>query len=188
MPMSATVRPPHSRLRLPAVVLLALLTAMAAMLMPVPAAYAASSTTCTGSSHATYNPGLTLTPQNVAADEIDTFSFCTSTDPTLTSGSFSLTGGTIPGAACNDVIAGPGGPLTVTWNNGQTSTAALTYVLTVTGGILQTVGTGTITAGELTGASAAFVWAFVLVNPLQCLAPGGLTTHDGTIAAQITSP
>ncbi|MFI6585639.1 hypothetical protein [Embleya sp. NPDC050493] len=186
--MSVTHRFPD-RLRLPTVVPQAviLLVLLAAVLAFAPAAHASSSTTCTGTSSATYNPGLTLTPQSVALTETDTLSSCTSTDPTLTSGSFGL-GGTIPGAACNDVQAGPGTPITVTWNNTHTSTAALTYVLTVTGGILQTVGTGTVTSGEFTGATAVFVWAYALVNPLQCLAPGGLTSHGGTITVQILAP
>ncbi|WP_437686095.1 hypothetical protein [Sorangium sp. So ce176] len=163
-----------------------LASALVAVLAAVPASAAASSTICTGSSHATYNPGLTLTPQTVSVTETDVYSSCTSTDPTLTSGSLSLAAFTIPDAACNDLSAGGSGALTVNWNNGQSSTATLTYELTVTGGILQTVGTGTITAGQFTGATAVFTWVYPIVNPLLCLTPGGLTTHDGIITAVIT--
>ncbi|MEV7013561.1 hypothetical protein [Streptosporangium sp. NPDC051022] len=176
--------PPRRRRRLPAA-LLAPLATLAAVLIPAPAAHAAASVTCTGTSHATYSPGLTLTPRNVSSTETSTLSSCTSTDPTLTSGSWFLSA-TIPGASCNDVEVSPDGPLTVTWNNGNTSTASLTYVLTITGGILQTVGTGTITAGQFTGATAVFTWVYA-VNPLNCLASGGLTIQDGTLAAQITT-
>ncbi|MFC4117339.1 hypothetical protein [Nonomuraea zeae] len=161
--------------------LLACVLAAAAIALPR-AAHAASSTTCTGTSHATYSPGLTFTPQTVTGTDASTLSSCTSTDTTLNSGSWN-DGGTITDASCNDAEIGPG-PLTVTWNNSQTSTASLTYVLTITGGILQTIGTGTITSGEFTGATAVFTWIYV-VNPLQCLASGGLTAQDGTIAVQI---
>jgi|ERR1044071_7182227 hypothetical protein len=95
---------------------------------------------------------------------------------------------TVPNAACNDVeVGGPGSALTITWNNGQSSTtSAFAVELTVTGGILQQVGTGTITAGEFEGASATLSWEYAVVNPLLCLASGGLTTQDGTVTAEIT--
>lgn len=73
----------------------------------------------------------------------------------------------------------------VRWNNDQTSVASLTFELTSTAGIVQNTGTGTIVAGEFTGATAAIAWIYVLVNPLQCLA-GGMTVQNGTIIAQIT--
>ncbi|WP_131740974.1 hypothetical protein [Actinomadura roseirufa] len=162
----------------------------AAALLPAPAAHAASSTTCTGTTHVTYTPGLTLTPQTVTVDETDTITSCTSTDSTITGintgGPFSYS---VPNAACNYVEANPagGGQLTIHWNNGQTSTlTGLVSELTATGGIVQNIATGTVTAGEFTGAAAAITWAYPLVNPLQCLAPGGLTTQNGTILVQIT--
>ncbi|GAA2997358.1 hypothetical protein [Actinokineospora diospyrosa] len=159
-------------------------------LLPAPAAHAAvGSVTCVGSSHVTYAPGLTLTPQNVTVTETDTVPSCTSTDPTLTS---VITGGPFsypaPGAACNDIELNPaGGTLTIYWNNGQTSTlTGLVGTLTATGGIVQNTATGTVTAGEFTGASATITWIYALVNPLLCLTTGGLTTQDGTILLQIT--
>ncbi|WP_018680712.1 hypothetical protein [Actinokineospora enzanensis] len=178
-----TVRP---RRRASAV---AALTALCALL-PAPAAHAAvGSVTCTGNSHVTYTPGLTLTPQTVTVQETDTIPSCTSTDPTLTS---VITGGPFsypaPDAACNYLELNPtgGGTLTIHWNNGQTSTlTGLASTLTATGGIVQNTATGTVTAGEFTGASATIAWIYALVNPLQCLAPGGLTTQDGTILLQI---
>jgi hypothetical protein len=146
----------------------------------------ASSTTCTGTSHVVYNPGLTLIPQSVGVTETDTYTSCTSTDSTLTSGSLGTLTGTIPNAARNDLqVIGPG-DLTITWNNSQSSTASLTFEVTVIGGILQEVGTGTITAGEFNGATATLSWEYVVVNPLLCLASGGLTTQNGTITAEIT--
>ncbi|SES47895.1 hypothetical protein [Actinokineospora terrae] len=158
-------------------------------LLPAPAAHAAiGSVTCTGSSHVTYSPGLTLTPQTVTVQETDTIPSCTSTDPTLTS---ITTGGTYsypaPGAACNAIELNPAcGTLAIHWNNGQTSTlTGIVGTLTATGGIVQNTATGTVTSGEFTGASATISWIYALVNPLLCLMPGGLTTQDGTILVQI---
>ncbi|ROO87797.1 hypothetical protein EDD29_5439 [Actinocorallia herbida] len=166
-----------------------LLPVAAAVLVPASAAHAASSTTCTGTSHVVYSPGLTLTPQNVTATETDTITSCISTDPTITG---VITGGPysypVPGASCNAVQLNPaGGTLVVAWNNGRTSTlTGLIGTLTNTAGILQNTAVGTVTAGEFTGATAVITWIYPLVNPLQCLLPGGLTVQDGTTALQIT--
>ncbi|WP_283136101.1 hypothetical protein [Rhizohabitans arisaemae] len=172
-----------------AAVLPALILAAAALALPTPAR-AASSTTCTGTSHVTFSPGLTLTPQNVTVTETDTVPSCTSTDPTITG---IVTGGPfsypVPGASCNHVELNPagGGQLVLHWNNGQTSTlTGLLSTLTATGGIVQNTAAGTVTAGQFTGATAVITWAYLLVNPLQCLTPGGLTAQDGTIVLQIT--
>ncbi|HWO24311.1 MAG TPA: hypothetical protein VNO30_36455 [Kofleriaceae bacterium] len=147
---------------------------------------AVTSTTCTGTSHVTYTPGLTLTRQSVSVTETDIYSSCTSTDSTLTSGSLGTFTFTLPNAACNDLQTFGPGDITIFWNNNQSSTATLSFEVTVTGGILQEVGTGTITAGEFTGATATLSWVYAVVNPLLCLVPGGLTTQDGIITAQIT--
>ncbi|MBB5868085.1 hypothetical protein F4553_001464 [Allocatelliglobosispora scoriae] len=161
----------------------------AAVLSPPTSAYAASSTTCTGTTHVTYSPGLTLTPQDVTGTETDTISSCTSTDTTITGITTSPTYSfDAPGASCNAVQVSPGGGgLVIHWNNGQTSTlTGLVGVLTATGGIVQNTATGTVTAGEFNGATAVITWIYALVNPLQCLMPGGLTTQDGTIVLQVT--
>ncbi|GLW93218.1 hypothetical protein [Actinokineospora globicatena] len=63
--------------------------------------------------------------------------------------------------------------------------AGLASTLTATAGVVQNTASGTVTAGEFTGASATITWIYALVNPLQCLTPGGLTTQDGTILVQI---
>ncbi|WP_439679310.1 hypothetical protein [Embleya sp. MST-111070] len=178
----------RSRLRRTLTATLGCVTA-AVLLAVVPAgtAHAASSTTCTGTSHVTYSPGLTLTPQTVTTTETDTYTSCTSTDSTLTSGAIPTATYPLPNASCLDLRLPQGSsPLPLDWNNGQSSTATLTYELTSTAGVLQVIGTGTITSGEFTGATAVLTWIYALVNPLQCLAPGGLTTHNGTLIAQIT--
>jgi hypothetical protein len=47
-------------------------------------------------------------------------------------------------------------------------------------------GTGTITSGELTGATATFIWVCTVPNPLLCLTTG-VTSQSGTLAATILS-
>ncbi|GAA2010387.1 hypothetical protein GCM10009839_00330 [Catenulispora yoronensis] len=154
-------------------------------LLPAGPAHATASTlTCTGTSHLAYSPGLTFTPQTVTVTETDAYT-CTSTDTTITSGytsgSFSATG-----VSCAYVTVAPD-RYRVTWNNGQTSRVAFTETeVTVTGGIQQYVGTGTVTSGEFTGATAVFTWVYLPPSPLDCLAPGGLTSQDGTVIADIT--
>lgn len=155
-------------------------------LLPVPIAHAADSTTCTGTTEVTYDPGVTLTPQTVTVSENDSVPSCTSTDPTITGVVTSPYSYPVADASCDDVALNPGNVLVIHWNNGQDSTVSdLTYVTTVTAGITQTTGTGTVTAGEFTGDTGLITWAYVLVNPLLCLAPGGLTTQNGSIVAEI---
>ncbi|WP_132115981.1 hypothetical protein [Actinocrispum wychmicini] len=188
--MNTTLNPsPRRRGAMAKASVVAPLIALGALL-PAPAAQAAvGSVTCTGSSHAAYNPGLTLTPQTITVTETDTVPNCTSTDSTLTSvitaGPYSYP---VANAGCNYAMVIPvgGGSLTVHWNNGQTSTlTGLVNELTATGGIVQNIAVGTVTAGEFTGAAATITYAYPLVNTLQCLAPGGLTSQDGTILVQI---
>lgn len=149
-------------------------------------AHAASSTTCTGTSNVTYSPGLTLTPQTIAVSETDTLTSCTSTDTTLTAGYMGPYAFSVPNAGCNYLPGVGNDGVRIHWNNGQTSDVPLTIVLTATGGIVQETGTGTVAAGEFTGATVVITWIYPVVNPLQCLLPGGVTAHNGTIVAQIT--
>ncbi|MFE0023317.1 hypothetical protein, partial [Amycolatopsis sp. NPDC059021] len=73
------------------------------------------------------------------------------------------------------------------WNNGQTSRIAFNEAeVTVVDGVQQYTGTGTVTSGEFTGDTAVFTWAYLVPSPLDCLAPGGLTSQDGTVVGNIT--
>lgn len=150
-------------------------------------AHAASSTTCTGSTTVSYSPGLTFTPRTVSYSETDTYSSCTSTDTSLTSGSFSG-GTTIAGASCFSVdVSGPlGGGYTVSWNNGQSSTlSALVLTDDIIDGTEVFTGVGTVTAGEFIGGDATVVWTYPVLDPLQCLTSQGLTSQSGTVTLEI---
>jgi hypothetical protein len=148
-------------------------------------AHAASSTTCTGSSAISYSPGLTNTPQTVTYSETDTWSSCTSTDTSLTAGSFSANL-TAPGASCNGgSLFSPGG-YTISWNNGQSSTMTGTSTDTIIGGTEVITAVGTVTSGEFIGGAVTLVWLYPVLNPLQCLTSQGVTSQSGTLFVQIT--
>lgn len=74
---------------------------------------------------------------------------------------------------------------TVYWNNGQSSTFALTYTDTIVAGTENVTGVGTVVSGYLTGATATFVWLYPVLNPLQCLANPGVTGQSGILTATI---
>ncbi len=149
-----------------------------------PAAYAAAGTiTCTGSSPITYSPGLTFTARTITYEETDSYTNCVSSDPTLTSGlaTASATGQfSCLGLPIEETDPG----YTVIWNNGQSSTFTLTYTDTIAGGVEDVTGVGTVTSGELAGATAAFQWVYTVPDPLLCLTTG-VTSQSGTVAATI---
>ncbi|MFC4117336.1 hypothetical protein [Nonomuraea zeae] len=162
--------------------LVAMLT-VAALNVSVPPAHAAASTTCTGTSAVTYSPPLTNTPQTVSYSESDTYSSCTSTDPTLTAGT-SSTNITLPGASCVGGGVFPPSAYTISWNNGQSSTMSMTFTDVIVAGIETVTGVGTVTSGQFTGGTATIVWVYTVPNPLLCLSTG-ITGQNGTVAAQI---
>lgn len=182
-------QPPTMTRRLagrPAAALVALLAAVALVGVNAPAAHAASSTTCSGSSTITYSPGLTNTPQTVAYTETDTFSSCLSTDLTLTSGEF-LTSVDLPGASCDAAAVFTNTPYPITWNNGKTSSINLSYTDAIVDGTEQVTGVGTVTSGEFAGAAVTIVWVYPVLDLLQCSSSQGVTIQTGTLTAEIIS-
>jgi hypothetical protein len=87
-----------------------------------PAAQAAVSVTCVGTSTVTFSSGLTLFTGAVTFHLGDLYN-CTSTDPTITSGS-AMAGRVLPLSCLNlaNLFNSTHGD-TITWSNGQTSTA-----------------------------------------------------------------
>jgi hypothetical protein len=166
---------------------LIILAAAAAVALPAVPAHALSSTTCAGSSVITYTPGLTNTAQTVTYTETDTFSPCTSTDSTLTSGTSAVTIA-LPGASCLAAPSlTPDTSYIISWNNDNTSTISLSFTDVIAEGIEQVTGTGAITSGEFAGGNATIVWVYTVPDPLQCATSQGVTTQTGTIVAQITT-
>jgi hypothetical protein len=170
-----------TRILITAVLLLA-----AIVFSPALTAHADTQTiTCTGASAITYTPGLLLTSRTSQYQESDTYSSCTSTDATLTSGSAAdgFTGsfsclGLAPG-----LIQDPS--YTVHWNNGQSSQFSLSYSDVIIAGTETVTGVGTVISGQLLGATATFTWIYPVLNPLQCLTEPGLTSQSGTIVTTV---
>ncbi len=151
-----------------------------------PAAHAAVSVTCIGTSTITFNPGLTLLTKPVALQLNDTYN-CTSTDPAITSGS-SVRGNLLPLSCLNLAsLFNSANIYSITWNNGQTSTADGTFTVNSVGGTIIVAAQGTITSGLFTGATAVLTYAWPAPNPLACLTTQGVTQLTGVSTLQITS-
>src|SRR5579872_809 len=151
-----------------------------------PAAHAAiGSATCTGSSAISYTPGLTNTPRTITYTETDTFS-CTSTDPSLTSGMFTITV-TLPGASCTNAGIFINTPYTIDRSNGAVTTTSLSFTDAVANGTEQVTGTGPVTSGEFKHGTAVIIWAYPVLNLSACSTPGGLTSQTGSLIAQIAT-
>ncbi|MFE2752275.1 hypothetical protein ACFXGA_09760 [Actinosynnema sp. NPDC059335] len=162
--------------------------AVAAVLSAAPTASAASSTTCTGGSTITYQPGLTYTPRTVAYTETDSLNSCLSTDPAITSGT-SGSSIVLDQASClapPSIVRDPA--FTITWNTGEQSVVDLTFTEVVLGGTEQVTGTGPVISGKFPGGNATVVWLYPVLNLLQCATGQGVTTQNGTLVGQITSP
>jgi hypothetical protein len=165
----------------------ALLSGALAVGPAIPAARAAATTTCQGTSVITYEPGLTETPRAVHYQESDLFSVCASSDPTLRYGIATATAdviGTCTGLPI--VLRDPG--YTIAWNNGASSVVDLIFTDAIVAGTEQVTGTGTVTSGEFAGGNATLVWIYPVLNPVACLTPTGVTSQTGSLTAQITAP
>ncbi|WP_406109957.1 hypothetical protein [Kitasatospora purpeofusca] len=169
------------RLTLTAAGLLALVAGFGTAATPAHAA--AGTTVCTGASSITYSPGLTTTPRLSTYAETDSYT-CTSTDATLTSGSIPSGSYTTTLSCLNPLTTGAF-DYTVDWNNGQSTTFAVTSTETIALGIMTFTAVGTAVSGEFTGATATIVWAYTVPNPLACLTSTGITGQSGTIIATI---
>lgn len=161
---------------------------MAGLSVSASSAHAADSTTCTGSSATSYSPGLTFTSHTISYTVTDTYSSCVSTDSSLTSGGFSISGTTA--ASCNGGVSLiPSTSITISWNNSQSSTVQLTTVTNVVlAGTQQVTGVGTVTSGEFIGGDVTIVWLYPVLNPLQCLTSQGVTSQSGTVTLEIVVP
>ncbi len=146
--------------------------------------------TCTPpSSHNTsYDPPLTLAPQNVAFTITTQYGPCVSlSNPAITSG-FRSTTGVAPGRSCLDLLDSGFLTSTITWNTGQTSTIAVNSSTTVVGAALVVTMTGTVTSGLFAGSTVVQVFTGPAADVLLCTA--GLGTVAGIyslVTLEITS-
>jgi hypothetical protein len=123
-------------------------------------------------------------PKTVSYSESETYSSCTSTDTSLTAGSWSGSF-TLTSASCNAGGVFPPAAYTISWNNGQSSTIALAFTDVIILGTEQVTGVGTVTSGEFTGGAVTIVWLYPVLNPLLCLTSQGVTSQSGPVVAQI---
>lgn len=178
----------NARLRLPVLTASSLLALAAFIVTPFSAGVAHADTggiTCTVSSVVTYSPGMTLvsSQQNVTFDVH--YNDCVSaSQPAITSAN--PTGSAVEDAGCLQGIVPPqSGTFTITWNTGQASTFDYLAVEAQAGGQDVYTTTATITSGVFTGDAMEEVISENSPNLLQCLAPPGVTSQNGTGAVVI---
>ncbi|MBQ1099568.1 hypothetical protein KBY55_26780 [Streptomyces sp. b94] len=167
---------------------------MAAALVFAPAASASSDglldLTCTvpSSEATTYNPPLTLTPQDVTFSSTVQYGPCVSlSHPEITSGSRSLQV-LIPDRSCLTLLEAGVVTFTITWNTGQTSTISGSRTATVVGAALVVTVTGNVTSGVFAGDSVVQTSIGPATDILACtLGLGTVDSVYSTITLEITS-
>lgn len=173
------------RLRRSGLVLAATLVTAGAL--AAPGAHAAPLLVCpAGNISGTYTPALTNTPALVSRSVYTSYGTCVGVLPLTRTGGWPAS---LPAAlrSCTDLLVSHSGVShTVSWSTGTTSTFTVDTVSDyITGGILQTVETGSVTAGEFAGAHVAQVSLVAGSDPLAC-ATTGVTTSSGPVTLTIT--
>lgn len=176
-----------TRMKFPRVLLALVLAFGGAFAAVGPVAHAAAADlVCSGTETDTYSPGLRLTPQTETITVDAIYTSCTSTsDHTIASGQ-NHRSPTIPAYSCLSLLQSASGTLTFQWNNGHTSTFSYNRTATNSAGVYVVTQTGTITEGEFAGDTAVQTITGPVVNPLQCLAPPGITSQTGVDVLTIT--
>jgi hypothetical protein len=176
----------RSAIRLASAITAALLLAsISVLLAPVADASASGFATCLGTNHETYTPGLSFHSQDIQFYAADTYTTCTSSDPTLTAGSDTFAAELM--MSCAQPVAVGSYILDVHWNNGKSSTFSLTStILSEVAGQIVVAATGTVVAGEFNGAAVIAQFTQLAPDLLKCLS-GGVTSASGTSTLQITA-
>ena len=143
------------------------------ILPPATASAVSAAVTCAGTETVTYQPGVLLAPQNVSVTINGILAPCTSSDPTITSGTYLHNVNAV--VSCSTVLAAQAGTRVFQWSNGQSSTFSYNRTVNNVGGQTTVTFTGTIVSGQFTGATVIQQVVLVTPNSLQCLAPPGLT-------------
>jgi hypothetical protein len=138
---------------------------------------------CTGSQTLGYSPGLTLTPQGVSVAGSGSFSCPVSTDPAISTGSFTV--GPVT-ATLGCALTGGSGTFAYTWNTGQVSTVSATSVVTANLGVVAVTSTGTVVSGPFAGDTAVFTWTGTSPGVLDCLSATGVTQYAGPTTLTFT--
>lgn len=170
-------------LAMPVVALtLALSTVAAVALTSTPASAMVGDVICpAGNQSQTYSPGLTDTPQPVAASYNVSLGICTSLSH------LNLTSGTssdsihIAQYSCLDLLTESAGSQTFTWNTGQTSTFTFNRTVAMVNGNIVLTLTGAISSGLFTGDSALLTIVEPATDLLACETSAGLTSAAGLV-------
>lgn len=153
--------------------------AVAVLLVGAPPAHAdVVQVTCGGSQTTTYSPGLTNTRQTVQRAGQNIHSPCVSTLPPFAfSGSTSFSSTST--LSCLSLTAANTGTDVITWSTGRTSTFAYNRTVTIVQGETVVTLTGSITAGDFSGATAVETITSVSLDLTACSTPQGITSTFG---------
>lgn len=175
-------------------VAMATVSAATVMLTASPAAAADLVSCPLGTEAITYTPGLRLpaippAPPNppVSLAATGTLVSCVSADQNHTSGTITFAGaGPLTCLGGNSTGTGQ-----VTWSDPGTTPSSFSFSGGVSlrpNGVTVLVLTGTVTAGDFTGAAVANTIVLASTDLTACLTPQGLTTTSGPITFTLASP
>lgn len=156
-----------------------------ALTTAAPAQADALDVTCTGTVSTTLSPGLTLTPQSITTTNNFVYNPCTSTDPNLSSGQYSLTFTAV--FSCLSPMDSGSGTKRILWNTGQFSDFAFNSTTSTVGGQFVVVRTGVITGGQFQGNTAVETTVGPSLDLLACAVPPGITSRSSVTTLEITS-
>ncbi|WP_157549749.1 hypothetical protein [Nonomuraea candida] len=133
---------------------------------------------CTGNVDQSYDPGLLLTPQQVQFTASIGYATCLG-DPDVFDGYTELQATVTNSCLLNQLF---GNALqTITWNNGQTSTLAVSEVRVIAAGTVTITGTGSVLSGRYVGHRVVQTTVIATPDVLECLAPPGVTRASGNV-------
>ncbi|GAA2722365.1 hypothetical protein GCM10010315_47440 [Streptomyces luteosporeus] len=157
---------------------------LAALLHAAPDASAHASraaVSCAGSNTISFSPGLSTAAQRTRIRGSGAYS-CVSTDPALRSGTSSISGGGWNGCFFSDATTVE----RITWNTGEQTTVVyrMGNVQQVAGQAVVLV-VGRVTKGKFTGRTVASPGLQATLDPLKCVAKGGVGLITGPSALVI---
>lgn len=131
----------------------------------------ATVTRCTGTHAVSFSPPLTNTPQPVTVSVDNDFPLCLSlADPTLTSGWSRHS--VVSNVSCTSLLTSGSANDRFAWSNGQTSTFAFDFAVTLVNGSQVIEQLGTIAAGEFAGAEGVGVATLPALDLGACAGAG----------------
>lgn len=148
-----------------------------------PSSAAVGKLTCLGKSTVTYSPGLTNTPQTVTITSTNTFPKCFSSDHSITSAHIETSVHTGV-RSCTDLLKSGSGPLTLVYNNSESTTYDSHFSANYLLGQLVVADSGPVTSGKFTGSTASGL-ALYLADLSQCGTSQGLTNLNGSYLINI---